>query len=57
MSAQMKLSTGLVYAEDVAAHDPRRKSRESVGDGMGKREIKELLLETAKREVAAHGDK
>ena len=37
MSAQMKLSTGPVYAEDVAAHDPRRKSREGVGDRMGKR--------------------
>ena len=33
----MKLHTAPVYAEDVAAHDPRREGREGVGERMGKR--------------------
>ena len=37
IAAQMKLHTAPVYAEDVAAHDPRREGREGVGERMGKR--------------------
>ena len=33
----MKLHTAPVYAEDVAAHDPRREGREGVGERMGTR--------------------
>ena len=29
IAAQMKLHTAPVYAEDVAAHDPRREGREA----------------------------
>ena len=46
MSAQMKLSTGPVYAEDVAAHDPRRERREGVGERMEKPKAKEKQRKT-----------
>ena len=53
----MKLHTAPVYAEDVAAHDPRRDAREGVGERREKRKTKEKQRKTWKTEVAAHGQK
>ena len=46
IAAQMKLHTAPVYAEDVAAHDPRREGREGVGERMEKPKAKEKQRKT-----------